>query len=194
MTCKSLRTVFHRLAVIIGVATLLSAGEFASFTFAQGSPAKSLRTEQEENIREAVIRIQMERWYHAYDEQEHKAKEQWERDHARKMNFRVFLVSVNGKDPSAEFLARFKSIPRQIKKGSLGYFEKEPSPGWLHDRESHRRAIEFNVGTITWRSEYSAEIDGGYYCGGLCAARYLFKVQWVGNSWVVKETELKMIS
>ena len=136
----------------------------------------------------------MERWYRGYDKAEREAKEEWEKKSAKEMNFKVFLVSVNGEDPSDEFLKRFRDVPRVIKKASSGYFKKEPFPGWLHEKESDRRAIEFKVGSITWRSDSFVEVGGGYYCGGLCAALYVFRLQLTNGKWAVKEAELKTIS
>jgi hypothetical protein len=161
---------------------------------AQNRPTEIPNSNREDDIYEAVIRSQMERWYQGYDKQEREAKEKWEKDSAKEMNFEVFLVSINGKDPSDEFLGRFKDLPRLVKPGSLGYFVKNPFPGWLHYKKDGRRAINFNAEGITWKSDSAAEVGGGYYCGGLCGAVYVFRLQFINGKWTVKETEKKLIS
>jgi hypothetical protein len=91
-------------------------------------------------------------------------------------------------------MRRFKGIPRQIKPASQGYFEKEPFPGWLHDKDSGERAIEFHVSSVIWKSDSLVEAKGGYYCGGLCAVMYVFKLEMQKGKWVVIQASLKVIS
>jgi hypothetical protein len=62
------------------------------------------RAEQAENVYAAVRRSRMKRWCRGSDKAERESKEKWEKESAKEMNFKVFLVSVSDKDPSDEFL------------------------------------------------------------------------------------------
>ena len=110
------------------------------------------------------------------------------------MNFQIFLISIDNKDPTEEFLKRFKNIPRQVTSGSAGYLKKEPFPGWLHDKTTGQKAIRFNAGAISWKSRSSVEVNAEYYCGGLCAAGYIFRLQFEKGQWIVREVQQKWIS
>ena len=188
------RPAYLRIVVVFLATSILGAIVDMRQVLAQNKPTEITNSKREEDIYEAVIRSQMERWYQGYEKQEREAKEKWEKDSAKKMNFKVFLVTINGKDPSDEFLGRFKDLPRLVKQGSLGYFVKEPFPGWLHYKKDGRRAINFNAEGITWKSDTAVEVGGGYYCGGLCGAVYLFRLQCINGRWTVKETETRAIS
>src|SRR2546422_823526 len=80
----------------------------------------------------------------------------------------IFLT-IDDKDPSDAFMARFAVLNSTVKKASGSYFKKEPSPGWLRDRSTDEKAMTFSVGSICWMSLDRVEARGGMYCGGLCA-------------------------
>jgi len=153
-----------------------------------------IRTAEEDNIREGVLRFQMVSWYRGADEEDRKAAKDRGANGPHDMNYKTFLVSIGEKDPTDDFLCRFKDIPRRIKPASKEKFEKEPFPGWLHDRDTNDRVVEFYVGQIDWKSESQAEASGGYYCGGLCGALYVFKLKKTAGKWIVTTSELKAIS
>jgi hypothetical protein len=194
MKLSSARLAYLRAFVVLLAASLLGSVVDLRQAVGQNTHPEIPSAKWEEDIYEAVIRIQMERWYQGYDKQVREAKEKWEVDSANEMNFQVFLVSINGKDPSGEFLGRFKDIPRLVERGSLGSFVKEPFPGWLHYKKDGRRAINFDAEGIKWKSDSTVEVGGGHYCGGLCAATYVFRLQLLNGKWIVKESELKVIS
>ena len=106
------------------------------------------------------------------------------------MNYSTFLISVNGQDPSEEFIRKFKNIPRKIKPASKGRFAQN----WLRDTDTNDRVVQFYVGQIDWKSRSEVEVGGGYYCGVSCAAHYVFKLKGSANKWVVASSELKIMS
>ena len=51
-----------------------------------------------------------------------------------------------------------------------------------------------SVGKITWTSDDHVEVEGGYYCGSLCAGDGTFDVVRQHGVWVVRKFDLKLIS
>lgn len=109
------------------------------------SPAD--RAIQEDDIRESVFR--------------------YRRDHPHRKG--PFFLSIDGKDPSDTFMARFANVDRKVKKASQSYFKEDPPPGRLCDRSTDEQGVSFSVGAISWLSLNRVEVGGGMYCGGLCA-------------------------
>ena len=139
-----------------------------------------------------VIRNQMEDWIREGEKSEAAAKSDSDRRIANRLNFRVFFVAIIGKDPSDDFVKRFDDIPRTIKKIS----SEEPAKG-PHipvDKSTHRTGIIFSVDAIRWHGSDLADVDGGYYCGGLCAAGITFIVQRENGEWVIKGSHMNWIS
>jgi hypothetical protein len=157
----------------------------------QGSKERAIA---EDKINEAVLRAQMVSWYRSADEEDREAAKDRGANGPHDMNYRTFLISVNSQDPSEEFIRKFKNIPRTIKPASKGHYVKEPFPGWLRDTDTNDRVVQFYVGQIDWKSGSEVEVGGGYYCGGLCAAHYVFKLKKAANKWIVASSELKVIS
>jgi|ERR1700737_3464485 hypothetical protein len=86
------------------VKRLLWVSSFLSYfvthsVLAQTLGMTSARAAQENEICVEVIRSEMKSWYRNADKEQREAKDQREKDSAKEMNFKVFLVSVNGKDP-----------------------------------------------------------------------------------------------
>jgi hypothetical protein len=157
----------------------------------QGSKERALA---EDNIHETVLRAQMVNWYRSADEEDRETAKDRGVNGPHDMNYGTFLISVNGQDPSEEFIRKFKNIPRRIKPASKGQFVKEPFPGWLRDTDTTDRVVQFYVGRIDWKSASEVEVGGGYYCGGLCAAHYVFKLKKSASKWIVASSELKGIA
>jgi hypothetical protein len=172
---------------------LLSIPLLSTYVSGQARVQTTERTIQEIQIREAVIRFQMEEWVRNMNEYEARAKEQWEKETARGLNYKVYFISINGKDPSDEFVKRFSDIPRLVKKRSNAQMRMSGSEGVL-DRETHQTGIIFDASPIRWLNNDSAEVDGGYYCGGRCARASTFTVHWEAGKWTVKLLRVNGIS
>lgn len=134
----------------------------------------------------------MEQWIHDGDKSEAEAKDERDKSIARSLNFRIFFVEINGKDPSDDFISRFRDIPRIIKK--ISSTKPEKGPHTPVDKSTHQRGIIFSADSIRWSSKDSAKVEGGYYCGGLCAAEITFKVRRENGKWVVKSSHMNWIS
>ena len=67
---------------------------------------------------------------------EQDAKDPRDKYIAERLNSRVYFVSVNGKDPSDEFLKRFQGVPRTAKRMSDAKQTKKPGGGWVIDKKN----------------------------------------------------------
>jgi hypothetical protein len=170
---------------LLALVLLLSPG------FCQG-PAIDTKVGDEQDVYAAVIRHQMEEWVKQGEKSVAEAKDEDEKLIAKRLNFEIFFVSIEGKDPSDDFINRFRDIPRTIKKASSE--EPNKGPHTPVDKSTHRTGIIFSAHTIRWLGRDSAEVEGGYYCGGLCAAGITFKVKRENGKWSVKGSHMKWIS
>ena len=183
-----------RILATLGIARLMMALTlFVLATNAQAPEDTAARAKQEDAIHEAVLRYQMQGWSSDGDKHEREATDPQERRIANRLNSRVYFLSVNKKDPSDEFLKRFQDFPRTIKKASEGMQTKK-FPGWVVDKRTKQPGIIFSADEIRWIKEDQVEVDGGYHCGGLCAAGDVFAVRLEHGIWKVVEARMKWIS
>lgn len=70
----------------------------------------------------------------------------------------------------------------------------EKGPHTPTDLTTGIKGIIFEAGKIRWLSKIAAEVEGGYYCGGLCAASNTFQVRQENGNWVVKSSHMNWIS
>jgi hypothetical protein len=102
----------------------------------------------------------------------------------------MFFLSIDGKDPDDEFIARFD----HVKKASGSYFAKEPFPGWLRDRVTGKKTRLFWAGPARWLSQSLVEVKGGSYCGGLCADAGTYRVHKQNGRWVVESYKVEVVA
>jgi hypothetical protein len=177
-----------------GVTTLLlSFPLLCTCVYGQSKSESEDRIVQESQIREAVIRLQMEEWSRNMDSYEAQAKEPWEKETARGLNYKVYFVRIKGKDPSDQFVKRLSNIPRVVKKASLAQTRASGSAGVL-DRQTHETGIIFSADAIRWLGSDFVEADGGYYCGGRCASARTFAVHLEAGKWTAKILRVNALS
>ncbi len=155
--------------------------------------AQESKPAQEDDIREAVLRFQMQNWIRESDKDEAAAKDQSEKEIAHALNFEVFFVSTDKEDPSDEFVKRFHDIPRTVKKGSSAEISKAMRMP-IVDKETQKRGIIFSIGNIHWLGKSHVKVKGGYHCDGLCGAGYTFDVLFEKGKWIVKKQRMNWIS
>jgi hypothetical protein len=175
------------------VVLLSSLSWLSSGASAQKSGDAARRVADEENIHEAVIRKQMEEWFQGGDKSEAEAKDPTEKAIAEELNFKVFFVSIDGKDPSDKFLHRLQDIPRTIKKVSASEISKSHKFPVV-DKATGKRGIIFSVGKVQWLDQDSVQIEGGYHCDGLCGAGLIFKLHRNKGKWVIQNSRMNWIS
>ena len=150
----------------IGCAGVSSGTAGASKTDTSISSAKG-----EDDIREAVFRYRMEKL--RSDE--------------------LIFLSINGRDPSNEFMARFARSQRKIKKASQSYVAQNGIPS-LRDRTSDQPGWKFSANAITWVSSGRVEVQGDMYCGGLCADSGRYVLERKQGRWVVIKYKVEQVS
>lgn len=168
-------------AVAISLVILSS----AAFARTELSPVE--RAAQEDEIRAAVLRYQMLRWSTQGDRAELEARNESERRLARELNYRIYFISINGRDPGNDFVKRFQDLPRQIRKVSQCK-RKKRFLGWVVDKKTKQNGIVFSADSIRWLTPDQVEVDGGYHCGKLCGGGEVFSMQLQDGKWVVTET------
>jgi hypothetical protein len=132
----------------------------------QNTTHRLTKADQEDEIREAVIRYLAAGWS--------------EPD-------RVFFISIAGKDPSDQFLQQLKGFTNLIKKVSESKDVQEENSFFSHvrDKETDKPGVVFSVGRINWLTGSTAEVEGSYRCGGLCGGGSKYRVKRTGKKWVV---------
>ena len=72
----------------------------------------------------------MMEWVASGDKNEKDAKTRSEKELAHQLNFPIFCVEIEEKDPSAEFLKRFADVPREVRAVSGRTIARALAP-WL---------------------------------------------------------------
>ena len=145
------------------------------------------RAVQEDEIREAVFRYRIKTRYSEFSQT-------------------PSFLSIDGKDPSDEFMARFAGSNPPVKKGSGAYVkenpfedrggdpnQRTPLEGMLRDRSNDKGAFALHVGRITWITPTRAEVQGGTYCGWLCGDGGIFRAVKKNVNWMVESYEQRVI-
>jgi hypothetical protein len=149
---------------------------------------------QEADIREAVIRYQMTNWLTQADKDERGAKSPDDKQLAATLNFKVYFISINGKDPSDSFMQRFRDVTRVVKKASEARQDRGNLHSFVHDKKSHQPGIIFSADGVHWVTTDSVQVDGGYHCSGLCGGGFVYSLQSENGKWVVKSAKMTFIS
>jgi hypothetical protein len=58
-------------------------------------------------------------------------------------------------------------------------------------KKTKQLGIVFSADEIRWMKEGEVEVDGGYHCGGLCAAGDVFTVHFEDGRWKVVTARTK---
>ena len=145
------------------------------------------RAIQEDEIREAVFRYRISTRYAEFSQA-------------------PSFLSINGKDPSDEFMARFAGLKPPAKKGSGAYVKEDPMAefrgdpnkrppleGMLRDRSNDKLAFALHIGEIGWITPTRVQVRGGTYCGWLCGDGGVFRVVKKNNKWLVEKYEQGVI-
>ena len=122
------------------------------------------RTDQEDNIREAVFRYQ----FKSFD-----------------LLVAYHFISMYGKNPSAAMLQRFHGEQPPVLPVSDSEKLKKPMK-LIQNRNDFKQGVLFNQGQIKWISDTKADVDGGFECGDICdEASGVYHVSRQENKWVV---------
>jgi hypothetical protein len=129
------------------------------------------KTEQEDDIREAVFRHQF-----AHNASAIKQK--------AKAYYLALGSLINKRDPSSEFMQRFKGHKPSVERASLA----EERYGRIRD------GLIFYIVEIRWINENEVEVSGGYHEGNMSSSGNKYQVVRKNGKWVVKKDTMKWIS
>jgi hypothetical protein len=151
------------------LATILLLLSFLPLQLAVGQSPNDVvkKSEREDQVREALIYYLARGWTG---------------------NDRVFFVSIEGRDPSDEFLLRLKKLKNPIKKVSESKDVPEEKGFFSHvkDKATDRPGVVFSVGKIVWVSKNRAEVEGSYRCGSLCGGGSRYRIKYeLQKKWTV---------
>ncbi len=106
---------------------------------------------------------------------------------AHPQSAKVYCLSVDGQDPTADFMARFAGNRPPVKKGSLC---SESTGQGVLDKETGERGIAFRLAKVTIKWGSRAEVEGGYFEHGFSAGSHIYHLEKVGGVWrVVKAVQ-----
>jgi hypothetical protein len=97
----------------------------------------------------------------------------------------IFFLSIDGKDPTNEFMERF-SGPLLVKKVSGSHV----TDGWLRDRTTGKRAMLLSLGGVRRLGPNVFEVKGGSYCGARCADGGVYRVAKRNGHWLVEQYDI----
>ncbi|HEX7285051.1 MAG TPA: hypothetical protein VF532_02660 [Candidatus Angelobacter sp.] len=125
---------------------------------------------------EAVVRYQIDAWQLAADS---------------------YCIEINGKDAGKEILEHLQ--PLRVKGASACRREtvsrvKPLAVMHVVDKETKKLSVIFDIGSVRWKSDSEAEVDGGYECGTMCMAAGTYHVVRDGTSWRVTRFDVSIIS
>lgn len=132
------------------------------------------KAEREWNVREALFRYQFE----------HNSS-------GGQQNVDTYFLEVDGKDPPAEFVARFAGHEPPVEPVSHAIASADEG---VRHRERGGDGLIFKQERLRWIDDGKAEVDGGYYEAGLSSSGNTYTVEWKDGRWVVTGDEMHWIS
>lgn len=156
------------MGLVVGI--LLMTISFTTLLHGQIDADGAKRAAREDDIREAIFRFEL------------------------KDRTGIIFLDIDHRDPSDAFMKRFFDVKLPIKKLSAIAKPNGRSQRWIYDRSSGKPGVALWVGKITWTSDMRVIVDGGYYCGSLCAGRGDFYLTFKDGRWVVDKFDLKIVS
>ena len=95
-------------------------------------------------------------------------------------------------DPPPELLERFKNQSPQVLPASMA--KATIRGGGVKHKDLGGSGLIFNITRITWLDATTAEVDGGYYEGGLSSSSNTYRVIRRGGKWTVTRDKMNSIS
>jgi len=120
------------------------------------------RKAEEPNICELVLRTQFE----------HNTSLPNKKDGA-------YCIDIDNKDPSDNFMARFKGHQPPVKKGSEFILEQD---------------VKFSIDNFKWLNNWTVEVDVDYFRQPKCGFGYTYRIIWKVDCWTIEKILLLWIS
>ncbi len=108
----------------------------------------------------------------------------------------VFFLEIEGRDPPAEFLARFADLPRPARPASVasGPQKKSRPRAGMIDKETGKQGRILRIDSLEWARDDEVQVEGGYYENCLSATGMTYTVEWEDGRWVVTHEQLNWIA
>ena len=158
-----------------------------------GAPAVQARTraKREDDIRAVVV------WHMMPTKEEVEKRPVAKRSGFDPPPIQVFYLSYWSRgafrDPSDQFLQRFRGGVIPLKKASDSYVDRNAKDyGWsfIKDRKTQQLGARLDVGRIRWLSSTRVDVRAGYVAGGVNASHSLYSLRFSrGHGKVVKLTD-----
>ena len=101
------------------------------------------------------------------------------------------LIGKSSSDAEDRLIERFRNQNRPVRKRSACVINDE---SLLIDRLSGAQGLIIRFGTVVWKSDVEATIEGGYYETNESASGNIFHLKQINGSWAVTKDEIKWIS
>lgn len=158
---------------------------FSSALSMQSVGNAATRTAQEQDIREAVIRYQIGQWSRRDPKNKSVDKDYAKQKDADRSNLAVCFISINGRDPSDEFLKRFRDLPMAVKK-----FSRANEHFVISDGKTHEEGIILAISEIRWQSDSLVQVDGRFRTCSSCSWSQTYTIRLENGKWVVASSKL----
>lgn len=137
------------------------------------TPGQQSGEAQESEIREAIVRYQIANWDLRAD---------------------VYFLEIQAKDPDKDFLRRFADVSKPIEGKSASRNKKDIAGFHVEDRQTKKRGVVFDQGSILWKDNAAVEVAGGYSCASLCMASGIYHLRRTDGRWRVANFEIHIQS
>jgi hypothetical protein len=102
----------------------------------------------------------------------------------------MVYLSVNGNDPSEDVMLHLAGAPIPLSRVS----QCTTSGMRVRDKRTGAQGAILKIDGIRWIDRDEAEVEGGYYRGGLDSSGNEYHVEMTGNHWEVISDIMKSIS
>ena len=141
-----------------------------------GFAADKARQGQEDDIREAVFRYQID-----------------PSGTGQQKATTVFFLGLNVKDgdPSDEFMKRFANHKPPVRKATASHYV--PGKGIL-DLKTGEQGMALMIDRIKWISDTEVEVEGGHYLTEMSSSSKTFSLKTEKGKWKVTKVRVKLVS
>jgi len=155
-----------------GVGILILLFSLASFDLG----AEPARQNQEDDIREAVFRRQLNEFGSTGLP-----------DTAPRDMPKAYFIGLGEKDdPSDAFIKRFNGHKPPVRKLSACKMSVDGD----FDKKTGERGYVLSVGTITWKSDTEVDVNGFWHVSGLCASWDTYTLKKQNRKWKVTKDKI----
>jgi hypothetical protein len=120
-----------------------------------------------EAVYEAVVRYQIKSW---------------------DLGAAAYCIRIKGEDADDKFLHKLKPLP--VKPASECLEKKDKMGMTVIDKHSKKKSVLLGAGSILWRSDTQADVQGSYLCGSQCMSGGIYHVIRDGEQWRVTKYDV----